>query len=58
MCQELPRQMLQAQTGSTVILGACQLPQHLLKHGAAIIICTLPTFLQIRESSAATGLGF
>lgn len=50
--------MPQAQTGSTVILGACQLPQHLLKHGAAIIICTLPTFLQIRESSAATGLGF
>lgn len=57
MCQELPRQMPQTQTGSTVMLGTRRLPQHPLKRGAAVITCTLPTFLQIRENSVCSCVG-
>lgn len=58
VCQELPRQMPQPQTGGAVRLGARRLPRHPLKRGAAVTACALSTFLHSRDTSLAAGLGF
>lgn len=42
MCQANTK----TRTSSTVMLGTCQLPQHPLTRGAAIIMCILPAFLR------------